>query len=248
MKNMKCSDQEFFKQCAAFFGSTIVAHAIFDAYCESHRKYHNLAHLKALFDEVDPFTDVFCQAHIDAIHIAIWFHDFVYKTDANYPNNEIDSARGMCKLLHSDAQDFCLTRKQSIDLATEMILATSGHKIPYNMVSPTECDACALFLDADLSILASKGAQLVDYDHSIASEWLGNRKPTEAFCTGRIGALENLASRPNIFYSKQFKSKELLARNNLKSLVGYWESMLDSINVDLVNVGRTMRCGDSVLA
>ena len=59
------------------------------AYCESHRAYHTLAHVAHALKEFDSVREL--AKDPDAVELALWFHDVVYDIGAR--NNEEESAR-----------------------------------------------------------------------------------------------------------------------------------------------------------
>ncbi len=214
-------------RCLRTFGSQAVWEALEKAYGEPHRAYHNLAHLQELFAGLDAFPRD--MPHRQAVELAIWFHDFVYSTDlAQYPQNEALSAKAMFDILKAHAPDWLEdARAAEVFLAGELILATKAHKVeaPFVRVDPTRLRAAELFLDLDLSILASAPDRLAQYDQQIALEW--GQEPTKAslaFCEGRAQALRRLADRIPLFYSQDFAPREEQARRNLSMLSAHWEA------------------------
>ena len=217
--------QELKARCERFFGSGAIWPLIRKAYSEEHRAYHNLSHLREVFAALEPHLS--SAAYPRAIEMAVWFHDFVYSTEPGaYAKNEALSARALYEKL-SDALPDWLTGQHAAEvfLAVEFILATKRHRgeSPYVRATEARQSSCALFLDADLCILAANPGRLTAYDNAIAAEW-GQRPeaPSAAFCEGRALAMESFAARPRIFFSPEFAAKEPLARDNLTPLAAHW--------------------------
>lgn len=206
------------RRCAAFFKTEALWPAIADAYGEPHRAYHTLSHLAELFEHLAPFRGSPCWP---AVETAVWFHDFVYRTDSTYPDNENASAQAMARLTrqHCPADWLPDVSEQRI-LAAQLILATATHQIPaYLKDRPQEFEAAALFLDADLAILAADEPRLLAYDEAIVREWADAPGVTPSlFRVGRRGALRKLADRRPLFYSDTFAGQTAKALANLAAL------------------------------
>ncbi len=214
-------------RCNRFFGSAAVWPIIASAYSEPHRAYHDLTHLGALFEAIEPHLG--STTHAQAIELAIWFHDFVYSTElSRYASNEALSARAMLDVLSRHAPQWLqpdLVRE--VLLAAEFIVATRKHSldVPYLKANPQRQEACALFLDADLSILAADAESFARYDQAIAREWGQDfDHPSKAFCEGRAAAMAGFAARERIFFSDTFSNREKAARANLLQLVEAWRA------------------------
>ena len=88
-------------ECRKDFASPAVWERIRLAYSEPHRRYHTLAHLQAMFGH---HADMAAQlTYPRAVRWAIWFHDYVYHTEADrYPLNETLSASALAGVLQQD--------------------------------------------------------------------------------------------------------------------------------------------------
>jgi len=158
-----------------------------------------------------------------AIELAVWFHDFVYETDAQlYPHNEVYSAQEMVRVTRQHCSPtWQAFMTEQLILACLMVTATKTHKVPdYLAKNAEQADALKLFLDADLAILAASPDRLEAYDKGVRREWLCriHSWSDEEFRRGRHAALTALAQRESIFYSPQFKHLEPIAKNNLEAL------------------------------
>lgn len=210
------------RRCDKFFGTPAVWPLIKEAYSEPHRGYHTLMHLQELFALFDAMQVIQSRPHGLAIQLAIWFHDFVYHTDANrYPRNEAYSARQMVAIVREHCTSQWLTSMaQQLILASLMVVATKTHTVPeYLNQSPDQAAALALFLDMDLAILAAEPGRLEAYDEGVRQEWNGlSRESRGQFNVGRHAALTALANRAPLFYSEAFRPLEAKARENLEQL------------------------------
>jgi predicted metal-dependent HD superfamily phosphohydrolase len=169
------------------------------AYSKPDRHYHNLDHIYHLLTILERFAP---QLHNSiAVSLAIWFHDFVY--DSQAPDNEMKSAEAAQELL----QNISISTEQ-IDRIQQLILATQGHQI-----DPNDADQC-IFLDADLAILGTNPAQYQAYARSIRSEysWVSDSD----YQAGRIQVLENFLQRDQLYYTELlFNELESIARSNM---------------------------------
>jgi predicted metal-dependent HD superfamily phosphohydrolase len=169
------------------------------AYSKPDRHYHNLDHIYHLLTILERFAPQL-QNSI-AVSLAIWFHDFVY--DSQAPDNEMKSAEAAQELL----QNISISTEQ-IDRIQQLILATQGHQI-----DPNDADRC-IFLDTDLAILGTNPAQYQAYARSIRSEysWVSDSD----YQTGRIQVLENFLQRDRLYYTELlFNELESIARSNM---------------------------------
>jgi predicted metal-dependent HD superfamily phosphohydrolase len=171
------------------------------AYTALDRYYHNLDHIQHLLTIVDRFNHQL-QDPI-AVSLAIWFHDFIYDSQAS--DNEIQSAEAAKQLLLNLCRSSDL-----IDRVQQLILATQGHR-----VDPLDLDLC-IFLDADLAILGAEIDRYQVYQQSIRLEysWVAD----EAYKVGRIQVLESFLQRDRLYYTDLLSEElESLARRNLVS-------------------------------
>jgi predicted metal-dependent HD superfamily phosphohydrolase len=172
-----------------------------NAYIQPDRHYHNLNHIQQVLTTVDRFSATL-QNPI-AVHLAAWFHDFIY--DAQASDNEVQSARAAEELLTVIGAD-----KDLIDRVRIIILATQGHQI-----DPDDPDRC-IFLDADLAILGATPVQYLAYHRSIRREY--NWVSDAAYQAGRVRVLESFLQRDRLYHTDLlFNQLESIARNNIKT-------------------------------
>ena len=139
------------------------------------------------------------------------FHDAIY--DAKSSTNEEDSAR-----LYSEfARDVgAAGRGGEDDAVVRVILATKSHAQPPAREGDDDGLAAdfALFLDADVSILAAEGDAYWAYADQIHTEY--GHMSDEAYCSGRAAVLRKFLARERIFLSQLFyDALEARARANL---------------------------------
>ncbi|WP_186040781.1 HD domain-containing protein [Burkholderia gladioli] len=208
------------EECAACFGTAAVWPLVEQAYREPQRHYHTLAHLAELFEQLAPYRDA---PHRLAIELAVWAHDIVYATTlADYADNEARSA----SWLAATAAALCAPAWQrehadALRFACELVLATKSHRLPASaLADPSRRQAAALFLDADLAILAATPERLLAYDREIALEWGQTpAAPSAPFRDGRLRALMQLRSQTPLFLSDEFAPLTTVAHVNLDRLI-----------------------------
>ena len=184
------------QQCftARFFEMLIAA------YTQPDRHYHNLNHIDRLLTTIDRFTESL--QNPPAVRLAVWFHNFVYDSQAS--DNEAQSAKFAGELILSIGGS-----SELIDRVQQLILATQGHQI-----DPDDRDRC-IFLDADLAILGADPVQYQAYMRSIRREysWVSDA----AYKVGRIQVLESFLQRDRLYYTDSLSDElESIARFNLK--------------------------------
>jgi predicted metal-dependent HD superfamily phosphohydrolase len=212
-------------ECRKDFASPAVWERIRLAYSEPHRRYHTLAHLQAMFGH---YADVAAQlTYPRAVRWAIWFHDYVYHTEADrYPLNETLSASALAGVLQQDCPAL-LTQTENglpcLALASEMILATKRHHADMDGFAnhPDACADCGVLLDLDLAILAQPRKQLLAFDAGVRAEFA--QYADADFAAGRILALQGFLGRQQIYLSPAFALREPAARNNLAMLISRWQ-------------------------
>jgi predicted metal-dependent HD superfamily phosphohydrolase len=172
---------------------------LIEKYCEEHRAYHNLSHIRAMLAAAEKFKDKI--ADYDAVRLAVWFHDAVYEPRAK--TNEIDSAAlavgTLAQLNAPEAQ---------IESVEKMILATEKHD-----ASGLDADG-ELFLDLDLGILAAGKEVYRKYARAIRQEY--SFVPESLYREKRREILESFLEREFIYYTGEMRASfEERARSNI---------------------------------
>lgn len=166
------------------------------AYSEPHRFYHTTQHLRHLIGLLREasVTDV-------AVYWASFYHDYVYI--AGRQDNEAksaDIAKAQMLQLNIDSK--------LIDRCCELILLTKTHQL-----NETDVDA-AVFLDADMAILAVDSQDYAVYIDNIKKEYASI--PEFLFNRGRKKFVEACLNRNRLFNTDWFFNRfETQARKNL---------------------------------
>ncbi len=166
---------------------------------KKNRHYHNLTHLKYLYDQLNEVKDKIVDW--DIVLFALFYHDFIY--NALKQNNEEESAKKAVEVLH-----ILSVNKNRIELCNEIILATKGHNTSKN-------DDVNYFTDADLSILGSDWEYYKTYFKQVRKEY--KYYPDFMYNKGRVKVLRHFLAMPRIFKTDDFYNRfERQAKENLQ--------------------------------
>ncbi|MDG4560783.1 MAG: hypothetical protein P9E88_05770 [Candidatus Competibacter sp.] len=172
-----------------------------ELYEEPHRRYHTLDHVRHCLEEFDRVAALMDDP--DAVEIALWFHDAVYRSGA------MDNERRSADLFrqwsegHADAAFL-----QQVD---DLIMATT-HRDP-----PIQRDE-RFVVDIDLSSFGLPWAAFEQDGHRIRAECaeIGD----EAYYPGQLRFLLFLQGRPTFFLTEFFQQRyERIARNNIHRVI-----------------------------
>lgn len=170
--------------------------ALLAAYGESQRAYHTLGHLAQMFAVLDKVA-----LWDPAVEWATWYHDACYRPGDR--TNEERSAQMAQHAIASLGVDSALGQR-----VTQLIEATRAHEAP-----PGDT-VQQLFLDADLSILASPAEDYAVYARAIREEH--RHLPDVLYRRGRKAFLQDMLNRKRIFLSEEFRRRyEIQAQSNL---------------------------------
>lgn len=170
------------------------------SWSESHRRYHNIAHLREVLLRVDELAGHAVDA--DAVRLAAWYHDVVY---SGRRDDEETSARR------------AETELAAIDLApglvrevARLVRLTGTHRpSPGDWNGETLCDA-------DLAILAELPDRYAAYTSAVRSEYAD--VSDEAFRVGRSRVLRALLDAPGVYRTPVARQNwEEQARANLRA-------------------------------
>ncbi|PZT75738.1 MULTISPECIES: HD domain-containing protein [unclassified Streptomyces] len=175
------------------------AENLLNRWAEPQRKYHTTAHLTAVLDRVDTLADHAADA--DAVRLAAWFHDAVYRPDRS--ENEERSAA-----LAERALPEAGVPAPVVAEVARLVRLTVTH-------DPAAGDTNGEVLcDADLAILASPPAEYAAYASQVREEY--GFVPEEAFREGRAQVLRQLLDLPRLFRTPYGVAEwEPRARQNL---------------------------------
>ena len=167
------------------------------------RHYHNNAHIAELLGLLALHHGALDDA--EAVEAAIWFHDAIYDSQAK--DNEAQSAALAADWLGETVAPDRLAR------IGRMIEATAGHVVGDALAAGEAADT-ALFLDMDLSILASSSDRYEAYEAAVRREYAWVDDAT--WRQRRAEFLRQFLARPVIFHTAAFRSAhETAARANM---------------------------------
>lgn len=164
-------------------------------YAESHRAYHNLAHIVAMLDELERIN-----RHAPEVALAVWFHDAIYEPIAK--DNEQQSAALAVKAIESMG-----LAKEIGSRVSQLIEATTHTDSPLD-------EPARLLVDLDLMILGSPDDEFNRYEEAIRREyaWV----PDSTYRAARVRILQSFLDRPSIYNTDMFVDRfDAAARRNL---------------------------------
>ena len=173
--------------------------ALVARYAEPHRRYHTVAHLRAVLGHL--FVDLADDPV--GVSLAAWYHDAVYDPRAATGVNEAASAElavgELARLGAPGATQAAVAR---------LIELTVDHR-----AAPDDRDG-AVVCDADLAILGSGGEAYARYCAAVREEfgWL----TADEWRAGRSAVLARLLARPRLYATARGRARwERRARANL---------------------------------
>ncbi|HCA85533.1 MAG TPA: hypothetical protein DEQ61_08570 [Streptomyces sp.] len=165
---------------------------------EPQRRYHTTAHLTAVLDRIDEQAGH--SADPDAVRLAAWFHDAVYRPDRS--GNEERSAR-LAELALPEAG---VSPARTAEVA-RLVRLTATHD-----PAPGDTDG-ELLCDADLAVLAGSPEAYAAYAAAVREEY--GFVPDDAFRAGRAEILRGLLALPRLYRTPEGERWESAARHNL---------------------------------
>ena len=153
----------------------------------------------------------FCSFHLiddpDAVEIALWYHDAVYKTQLGS-----DSER--------ESAELAIQRLSKAGVAQSLIDETACLILATKHQNTARFEANDKYLvDIDLSILGKPEPEFDEYELDIRDEY--SWVPKADFKKGRSEILEGFLQREKIYSTGFFREKyEDQARNNLQRSIG----------------------------
>ena len=160
---------------------------VIEKYTEPHRSYHNLSHIYSMLMMAEEYYD-FIENPV-LFELSIWFHDLIYDPSRN--DNEEKSAERAVELLSPFLADSFLENLK------KMILSTIKH------APILEDHDNELFLDIDMSVLATEPAVYHQYTNAIRKEF--SVFPDNLYQAGRKSVLEKFIDGDHIFLTEFFK-------------------------------------------
>ena len=179
--------------------SDTVLNDLLTRYSEPHRRYHNLAQIVAMLDELELVRE-----NDSAVALAIWFHDAVYNPKAK--DNEELSA----KLAKDSIKQIGLSDSLG-EQVNNLVMATKHTTVPVDR-------SAQILVDIDLVVLGKPEKEFDAYEVGIRKEyeWV----PQSDFCANRSRILQSFLDRPSIYSTELFRDKyENTARKNLEQAI-----------------------------
>lgn len=174
---------------------------LLDRWSEPQRHYHTTGHLRTVLDRVDELS-----AHAadpDAVRLAAWFHDAVYRPDRS--ENEERSAH----LAERALPEAGLAGARTAEVARLVRLTADHDPAPGDTDGETLCDA-------DLAVLAGSPEEYAHYAAAVRQEY--GFVPDEAFRDGRSAVLRQLLALPRLFRTAWGHDRwERTARHNMRA-------------------------------
>ncbi|MGW1015150.1 HD domain-containing protein [Streptomyces niveus] len=149
---------------------------------EPQRRYHTADHLLAVLEHIDTLAPH--AADPEAVRLAAWFHDAVYRPDRS--ENEERSAVLAVRALTEAGVD----AKVTAEVARLVRLTVSHDPAPGDTNGEVLCDA-------DLAILAGEPEEYEAYTRAVREEY--GFVPDDAFRAGRAAVLRQLLHLQRLF-------------------------------------------------
>jgi len=169
-------------------------------YSKDNRAYHNLNHLRCIFQEMDHHqSDI---QNPDLLQFSIWYHDIIY--NAMRKDNELKSAEKAKEVLTQ------LGLEQSdIKQCYQQIMLTKTHQLTEEHSLDEK-----FLIDFDLEVLSRDWEDYKVYTQQVRKEyWM---YPKLLYNKGRKAALESFLDREQIYYTNPYREKEQKAIGNIK--------------------------------
>ena len=190
---------------------------VWNQYSISDRSYHNISHIENCFDTFSFLLNSNIY-DIEALTIAIWFHDVIY--DSRQNNNEEQSA------ILAKAFCYALNCTEEFSNKVEQLILFTKHNKKASTVDEK------IISDVDLAILSSSPLEFWDYSKGIRQEY--SWAPDIVYYPNRLKFLENLLLKKSIYYTKnfnksykQFPSRAADAKSNIALEIKYIKGILN---------------------
>ncbi|MFD9123918.1 hypothetical protein [Kitasatospora sp. NPDC059571] len=190
---------DLLRRCGATADPEPYGRDLLGRWAEPQRRYHTTEHLAAVLGHVDALADG--AADPDAVRLAAWFHDAVYRPDRS--ENEERSAR----LAERALTEAGLGAGLVAEVARLVRLTVTHHPAPGDADGEVLCDA-------DLAVLGSAPEQYAAYAAAVREEYAF--VPEEAFRSGRAAILRQLLALPALYRTPAARERfDTAARANL---------------------------------
>ena len=179
-----------------------------DAYAQSGRHYHALAHIRQMLEALDARLNILQDAPV--VQLAVWFHDAVYNPLRS--DNEARSAELARQFLMQTT--LSAARRERV---AYLIERTKDHTQP----QPAADTDLHLLLDVDLQVLGAPEADYWRYARQVRQEY--SLVPDLMYRPGRQKVLSKFLELPHIYQTEDFRRLEAQARRNLKAELEAWQ-------------------------
>ena len=191
-------------------------------WAEPHRRYHTVAHLRAVLAAVDRLAAHAADA--DAVRLAAWFHDVCYEGRPGW--DEERSAQ-----LAEARLPACGVPADRVREVARLVRVTASHAY-----APGDANA-AVLCDADLAVLAGSPAEYAAYAAAVREEY--RHVPDAEFRAGRAAVLRRLLARDALYGTAEAcRLWEARARENLRISEARYEAGVITA-IDLVDAQRS---------
>ena len=186
-------------------GEYAMAEAVYgrlsELYCEPHRHYHTLNHIRHCLREFDRAAALMADPNM--VEMALWFHDAIYHPGAR--DNERRSADLFRQWTDGRADPVF---QQRVD---DLIMATTHREPPGR-------DDAGLVVDIDLSSFGLPWEIFERDGRLIRAEFAG--VTDDQYYSGHLRFLRSLQDRPTVFSTEFFQQRyESVARENLAQII-----------------------------
>lgn len=181
-------------------GTDALVDDVVTRYGEPHRRYHTLAHARAVADGVSSIASPSGLSDPRAGLLAAWLHDAIYDTRA--VGNEDASA-----VYASAALGALGVEAGLVERCAELIRVTATHL--------AETLDEAILCDADLAILATPADVYAGYSRQVREEY--DWVPDADFRAGRAAILRTLLARDALYRTPVARRWEAAARSNVEA-------------------------------
>jgi predicted metal-dependent HD superfamily phosphohydrolase len=190
---------DLLRRCGATADPAPYGRDLLERWAEPQRRYHTTDHLAAVLEHVDTLAQAAPQP--DAVRLAAWFHDAVYRPDRS--ENEERSAGLAVRALREAG----LTEELVAEVARLVRLTVTHHPEPGDGNGEVLCDA-------DLAVLGSDPQGYAAYAAAVREEYAF--VPEDAFRSGRAAILRQLLALPALYRTAAARERfDARARANL---------------------------------
>ncbi|WP_045692320.1 hypothetical protein [Streptomyces rubellomurinus] len=191
-------------RCAATVDPEPYGRELLRRWSEPQRRYHTADHLRAVLRHVDDLADH--AADPDAVRLAAWFHDAVYRPDRS--ENEERSAALAVRALTAAG----LPAERVAEVERLVLLTVTHDPAPGDRDGEVLCDA-------DLAVLGGPAEAYAGYAAAVREEY--GFVPAPDFRAGRAAVLRHLLALPALFRTPAAHARfTAAARANLTAELG----------------------------